>query len=116
MGVLAITVLALLVFAIIFLGASKSDSEVLKALEHKGKLCLGTVLDYDSDDIATVEFLPTGSATALRTSGIGHFQKKHFPPGAKVAVLYNPLCPTVNRVVPHRTREVQEQESHKSNG
>ena len=110
MGLFAITVIGLLVFAIIALGISDSGSAVLMALDHKGKLCLGTVLDYDSEDRATVEFLPAGSATTLRTFGIGHFQKKHFPLGAKVAVMYNPLYPAVNRVVPHRTREVQEQE------
>lgn len=116
MGILAITALAALLCAIVVIGASKSDSVVSKTLEHTGKLCLGTVLEYDSDDIASVEFLPIGSASSLRTSGIGHFQKKYFPPGTQVAVLYNPLCPAVNRVIPQRTLEAQEQASQKNYG
>jgi hypothetical protein len=109
MGILFITALAVALFALLVVGASKADNATVKQLERNGRLCLGTVLSYDGDDLAEVEFIPTGAAASIKTLGLGHFHKKQFPPGSKVAVWYNPLCPSVNRVVPERTNDAYQQ-------
>ena len=87
------------------IGMSRSERAVLRSLEGKGKLCLGTVLSYDGDGQATVEFLPADAKSAIHSLGIGPFKKSQFPPGSMVAVLYNPLCPAINSVVAARTDE-----------
>lgn len=106
MSILIISAVVVGFFVLIGIGASRSDRATLKALRRNGRLCLGTVLGYDSDDIASVEFFPMGATAPIRAFGLGSFQKKQFPQGSKVAVLYNPLCPAVNRVVPERTSEL----------
>jgi hypothetical protein len=107
MGTAFVVAAVVALFALIAIGAGKSDRRVGEMLEREGRLCLGTVQSYDSEDIATVEFTPMGATGSIRTYGIGHFQRKQFPQGSMVAVLYNPRCPSVNRVVPDRTSELR---------
>ena len=92
-------------FAIPAVLASHSEKTVQSKLAKEGVLCLGTVRNYDSDDIVTVDFVPRGSVAAVSAQGRGHFVKKQFPPGSQMAILYNPFCPAVNAVVPERTDE-----------
>lgn len=109
MGILVVIALAIGLFALLVVGASKSDRATVKQLERNGRLCLGTVLSYDGDDLAEVEFIPAGGTVPIKALGLGHFLKKQFPPGSQVAVWYNPLCPSVNRVVPERTDDAHQQ-------
>jgi hypothetical protein len=107
MGTALVFAAVVALFALIVIGAGKSDRRVREMLEREGRLCLGTVQSYDSEDIATVEFTPVGTTGSIRTYGIGHFKREQFPQGSVVAVLYNPRCPAVNRVVPDRTSELR---------
>jgi hypothetical protein len=109
MGILVVTAIAVGLFALLAIGASRSDNATVKQLERNGRLCLGTVLSYDGDGLAEVEFMKVGGVRPIKALGLGHFHKKQFPPDSQVAVLYNPLCPPVNRVVPKRTSDAQKQ-------
>lgn len=102
-----VTLLLLLcgLFAIPAVLAARSEKTVMSKLEKDGVLCLGTVRDYDSDGIVTVDFFPRGTVASVSAQGRGHFLKKHFPPGSQMAVLYNPFCPAMNAVVSERTDE-----------
>jgi len=104
----ALVILLLLLcglFAIPGVLAARSEKTVQSRLEKEGVLCLGTVRNYDSDDIVTVDFVPRGTVASVSAQGRGHFLRKHFPPGSQMAILYNPYCPAMNAVVAERTDE-----------
>lgn len=104
----ALVILLLLLcglFAIPAVLAARSETAVQSKLEKEGVLCLGTVRDYDSDDIVTVDFVPRGAVSSVSAQGRGHFLKKQFPPGSQMAILYNSFCPAMNAVVSERTDE-----------
>jgi len=106
MSILVILLLLLCgLFAVPAVLAARSENAVQAKLEKEGVLCVGTVRNYDSDDIVTVDFVPRGAVASVSAQGRGHFLKKQFPPGSQMAVLYNPSCPAVNAVVSERTDE-----------
>lgn len=106
MSTLAILFLLLCgLFAIPAVLATRSEKSVQSQLGKDGVLCLGTVRHYDSDDIVTVDFVPSGTVASFSAQGRGHFLKKQFPPGSQMAVLYNPFCPVMNSIVSERTDE-----------
>ena len=92
-------------FAIPAVLAARSEKMVQLKLEKEGVLCLGTVRDYDSDDIVTVDFVPRGTEACVSAQGGRSFLKKQFPPGSQLAVLYNPYCPALNAIASERTDE-----------
>lgn len=106
---MSLLAISLLILGALFISHAVAAAESVKSvelmLEKDGTLWVGSVRDYDSDDIVTVDFVPKGAVAAVSALGRGHFLKKHFPPGAQMAVLYNPLCPAMNSIAPERTEE-----------
>lgn len=107
MSIVLVSLFAAGLFALIGIGASRAKRRTAEQLDRDGLLCLGTVVSYGGDDLASVEFIPAGSSQPIRSLGLGPFQKARFPLGAKVAVLYSANCPALNRVVPERTDELK---------
>ncbi len=77
---------------------------------------MATIRAYDSDGIASFEFIPMGSTTALKCNeGTSIFFREEHPPGSRIAVRYLPLCPFVHRLAPEADLAALEEASKCSN-
>ena len=117
MGAVIALAVAVGLFGSLAILVTRSQHATKADLETRGEIAVATIREYDSDGLATFEFRPMGSATALTCKeGTSIFFREEHPPGSRIAVRYLPLCPHVHRLAPEADVTELEKASNSSSG
>jgi hypothetical protein len=116
MGAVIALVIAVGLFGSLAVLVTRSQRATKTDLEVRGKLAVATIRGYDSDGIASFEFRPMGSASALTCNeGTSILFREEHPPGSRIAIRYLPLCPSVYRLAPEADLTALDEASKRSN-